>query len=213
MQLLRSLLRRTPLYSALKAWRARRIRRQWEQDGHPLPAPGVVKEAILRDYAQRYPVSVFVETGTLYGDSTEAMRHEPFFVSLHSIELDPFLAAEARQRFHSHPEVQIHEGDSATVLPNILKSLSPSTAALFWLDGHYSGQGTARAGADTPIRRELGAILSHPCRQHVILIDDARHFVGLGDYPTIEEVFKTVSQYRPGACVRVEHDIIRVEPV
>ena len=81
--------------------------------------------------------------------------------------------------------------------------------ALFWLDGHYSGGGTAKGEMCTPIIQELKVIgLRSP--QDVILIDDARLFTGRDDYPTLDEVRKLVDDIFPGSSYTVKHDMIRV---
>ena len=47
---------------------------------------------------------------------------------------------------------------------------------MFWLDGHYSGKGTAKGKKETPILEELKTIFDTNDLRYVILIDDARHF-------------------------------------
>jgi hypothetical protein len=69
-----------------------------------------------------------------------------------------------------------------------------SEPACFWLDAHFSGEGTARGAADTAICGELEAILKHPVRGHVILVDDARYFRGKSGYPSLDELLAWVRQ-------------------
>lgn len=84
--------------------------------------------------------------------------------------------------------------------------------ALFWLDGHYSGGHTARGKQDTPIRQELRIIFGHRIKGHVILIDDARLFVGADGYPTLDELRRIVQTARPEWGVAVTDDVIRIAP-
>jgi hypothetical protein len=81
---------------------------------------------------------------------------------------------------------------------------------LFWLDGHFSGEGTARGGEDTPIVTELNIIRSHQRNDHVILIDDARMFRGADGYPTLDHLFTLLKEINPAYIVDVADDIIRV---
>jgi hypothetical protein len=81
---------------------------------------------------------------------------------------------------------------------------------LFWLDGHYSGGITAKGPLDTPIVKELDSILNHSVTGHVILIDDARCFVGENDYPTIDELREILHTERPRWVFEVKDDIIRI---
>jgi hypothetical protein len=101
------------------------------------------------------------------------------------------------------------EGDSERRLPEVLAALDEP--ALFWLDAHYSADDTARGSTDTPIEAELQAVLRHPVRGHVILVDDVRSF-GRGDYPSIEAVQRLVGQLRPDLAVEVADDILRIVP-
>jgi len=81
--------------------------------------------------------------------------------------------------------------------------------AFFWLDGHYMGGTTARADLDSPVQRELAALLRHPARGHLVLIDDARLFTGTEGYPTFDDLRALVVRERPGSRVNLEADIIR----
>jgi hypothetical protein len=81
---------------------------------------------------------------------------------------------------------------------------------LFWLDAHYSGEGTALADSETPVLSELDCIFSHAVKGHVILIDDARCFDGKGDYPSLPEIKTYVSERRPDLICEVRDDIIRI---
>jgi hypothetical protein len=98
-------------------------------------------------------------------------------------------------------------GDSATLLPGILDTLDHP--ALFWLDGHYMGEGTGRAQEDSPVKAEVAALLRHAVRGHLVLIDDARLFTGRDGYPTVPELSAWIERERPGSRVEVEADMIR----
>lgn len=194
--------RRSRLFGAMQQ---RKLRR-WEQAGRPVPVPNIVKQSTVLDYARRYHLRVLVETGTFYGAMLLAAR--PHFDRLYSIELDGGLHQRARRLFAGDPEVRLKCGDSGELLPGVLAELTQP--ALFWLDAHYSGEGTARGPLDTPIAAELKAILTHPVAGHVILIDDAKDFGRLPDYPPIEELRQVVAHYQPGHTCTVHDDIIRI---
>ena len=81
--------------------------------------------------------------------------------------------------------------------------------AIFWLDGHYSAGITARGDKDCPIFEELDAIFDKNNFEHILLIDDARLFIGEGDYPTIEELTNYIRIKKKKYRVNVKHDIIR----
>jgi hypothetical protein len=127
-----------------------------------------------------------------------------------SVELDPALYRFATERHAGRDNVQLLRGDSAELLPKIIAALDEP--ALFWLDAHYSEGITARSGVDTPIETELRTILATDQPDHVVLIDDAREFVGANDYPTLAEVERFVSEVRPGWICQVADDVIRIHP-
>ena len=104
--------------------------------------------------------------------------------------------------------MSILQGDSAIVLPTLLESLHVPT--LFWLDGHYSAGNTALGSMETPISAEIDAILIHPVRGHVILIDDARNFDGSHDYPSLVALKQSVMERSPKASFSVRDDVIRI---
>jgi len=144
----------------------------------PTLAPGA-----LRAVAQSL-VRVAVETGTLLGNTTDFLaRHCNRVVT---IELSPELVTQARRRFASAPSVEIVQGDSGAVLAGVLASVDEP--ALFWLDGHYSANGTARGAVDCPLLAELETISARPhALASVVAIDDAVAFGEDPAYPTLDQ--------------------------
>jgi hypothetical protein len=186
---------------------ARQVARayRWQWSGRVGPPPQLFKQRTVRQEARRHSISWLVETGTYLGDMVAAQLRA--FSRIHSIELDPDLAEAARARFEAWPHVTILQGDSAKVLPLVLREID--RPCLFWLDGHYSEGVTARGERVTPIVHELEAILDHPVRGHVLLIDDARLFDGTDDYPTLPEVEQILSRHGSW-MMECRDDMIRV---
>jgi hypothetical protein len=146
-----------------------------------------------------------IETGTYLGDMVEAQKGK--FKNIISIELSVSLFEKARNRFRNDKNVQILQGDSGKVLPNILKEISEPV--IFWLDGHYSEGITAKGEKECPIFEEIDAIFDSLDLNHVLLIDDARCFDGNGDYPTIDNLVDYVKSKNVKYSVEVKNDIIR----
>jgi hypothetical protein len=182
-----------------------RIALQWQIRGRPLPPPHVVKQLAILKYQRIRRFHTLIETGTFTGEMVDAMR--PYFDRIISIEMSPQIYDTVSRRFAGDPRIQLVLGDSATELPRVLEGLDQP--ALFWLDGHFMGAGTARAEEDSPVKAELGALLRHPVRGHLILIDDARLFRGVDGYPTVSELTAWVARERPDSRVDVRDDIIR----
>ena len=124
-----------------------------------------------RELFQKYPNSVFIESGSYYGDGVQAAL-DAGFKTIHSIELDEKLYKHCADRFKDNVDVNIIFGDSHLVLDDILSEIdSPVT---FWLDGHWAGTGTARGKYESPLVKELEAIGRHHIKNHTILVDDLR---------------------------------------
>ena len=211
-QTIKNFIKRTPLYkpicSVLGIIDRKKEMIEWEKRGRSGPPPPVIKQRVVGQYAQQFNVDTLVETGTYMGEMIRATKD--IFREIFSIELGDELYKEAKKKFAKYPYISIIHGDSAKVLPKILKSLK--RPCLFWLDAHYSGGITVKGNIETPIAEELRAILSHPVRNHIILIDDARCFNGKNDYPTVEWLKDYILKCRPNWNFEIKNDIIRIHP-
>ena len=177
--------------------------------GWSSPLPPLLKRAFLRGIARDEGVHTFVETGTYLGDTTWHFRHD--FETIHSIEVEPYLHAQAARRFRTLGHITIHRGDSTDVLPAIIASLREKT--LYWLDGHYSGGITGTGDSHCPVYAELESIFTLSQAPFVIVIDDARCFGADRTYPRIDDVLACVarlSEQRAAVCV--ENDMIVIQP-
>jgi hypothetical protein len=196
----------TAVAEPLRDWLAeRRAAREWKayRRRAVIPPPHAVKVGAVIDSARRHGIAVLIETGTFEGEMARRCRNA--FREIHTIELDSGLARAAVKRLARYPHIHVHQGDSATKLPELLARVTEP--ALFWLDGHFSGAGTARGASDTPLGQELAAIAAHPVRRHAVLIDDAR-LLGASDYPALAEIERRIKALAPGYTVRVEDDIV-----
>ena len=164
------------------------------------------KQLIIKKYAEKYELHILVETGTLYGDTIDAMKD--LFDQIYSIELDDVLYNDARKRFAPFTHIEIIHGDSGEELCALLERID--SPVLFWLDGHYSGGDTARGKTDTPILAELSCIFSAADLGHVILIDDAYCFGAYFAYPNITELTAFIKSKRTNTDIVVENNIIQV---
>jgi hypothetical protein len=217
MSKIKLLLRRTFVYDIVDRVRDRKEKpqiraqqeaeiREWEAKGKPLPPPHVLKQRTLEHYAKAFSLQILIETGTYQGDMVEAMKDA--FNKIYSIELKRELYERATKRFDRNDHISIIHGDSGKVLREVLAKINEP--CLFWLDGHYSAGITAKGELDTPINEELNHILNHPVEGHVILIDDARLFVGENHYPRIDELKDIILKRHSDWILEDEHDIIRI---
>ena len=177
----------------------------WKKNDCPSPPPHIIKQLTIIDYKKKFGNQTLVETGTYLGDMVEAQKTK--FKKVVSIELGIDLYEKATKRFRNDKNVLILQGDSGKVLSTVMKDIDEP--AIFWLDGHYSAGLTAKGDKDCPIFEELDSIFLIKKLNHVLLIDDARLFIGKGDYPTIEKLTEYVKKINPRYRVEIKYDIIR----
>ena len=128
-----------------------------------------------RQIFKSYLNPIFFETGSYDGNG---IKHalEYGFETIISIELHPAWFEQCRLKYGGN-NVELYLGDSEDLMPLILKTIDrPCT---FWLDAHYSGEGTGNGKHSVPILQELDFIKAHSEQTgiiHTILIDDIRYF-------------------------------------
>ena len=137
----------------------------------------------IKEFYGKSPVdhrAIFVETGTGHGDSLRYISKYPFNL-IYSIDIDPLCINSMSKEFSNDHRVNLIEGKSEEVLPNICRK--HPEPILFWLDAHFPGSYSTGEVDDRerdlnirlPLEIELGIISS--CRDasdDIILIDDLR---------------------------------------
>ena len=179
--------------------------RRWAKNGRSKSPPQPYKSKIIKMYAKKFSINIFIETGTYLGNTVNAVKKS--FKKIYSIELNRTLYLKAKQKFIKYKHINVILGDSSEKLPEILSKIE--SPCLFWLDAHYSGGNTSKTNVETPITKELQCILNYPHKNHVILIDDALDFTGKNDYPTIPELKEMINQYEEKVIITKEN-IIRI---
>ncbi|HWI91653.1 MAG TPA: hypothetical protein VNT20_10285 [Flavisolibacter sp.] len=213
MGLLRTAFRLLPVNLKNELWVIRNkksknaIIKKWELNGKPLPTPHAVKQLAIEYYKNKHSIEVMVETGTYLGEMVLAQKDN--FKKIYSIELGMDLWKNAEKKFQKYAHIKILQGDSGKVLREIVTKLDRKT--IFWLDGHYSGGITAKGDKNCPVYEELDAIFNNNKWGHVLLIDDAREFKGVGDYPKLEELESYIKSKNASYQIEVKDDIIRCE--
>ncbi len=177
----------------------------WYIHKKPVPGPHKIKQLTIKELGDEYGCSYLVETGTYRGDMLNAQKDN--FEKLFSIELSEDFWNKAKERFKGVDKINLLQGDSGKVLPQLAPTLDKPT--LFWLDGHYCGGVTALSDIECPIYAELDAVFDNN-KNHVVLIDDARDFVGERDYPTIAELTSYIKNKDSNYDLSVKDDMIRV---
>jgi hypothetical protein len=204
---IRSLLKQSPLYSRFKQLGHHPDYWWWKLRGEPRRIPHLLKQRTVLEYANRFALTTLVETGTYYGEMITAVVKR--FRQIYSIELDPWLARLAQARFSRYRHVQVVEGDSQIIVPQLLDNLHER--CLWWLDAGYCGW-VGETGDPNRLSTELNAILGDRIHDHVILMDDADGVNGEGGSPTLDELMASIPANYPRRQVEVAHNIIRITP-
>jgi|LakMenEpi12Oct12_1017442.scaffolds.fasta_scaffold00966_2 hypothetical protein len=138
--------------------------------------------------------NIFVETGALVGDGIQLALNAGYD-KVYSIELYDKFYNICKQRFYDNNSVEIIKGDSALVLGDVIKNINQPIT--FWLDGHFSGEGTGFGISEFPILEELEHIKSHQLNTHILLIDDIRCWKNYSEtlnYKSVINYIKTINQ-------------------
>lgn len=163
---------------------------------------------------RKHPCAAFVETGTFKGNTTRWASE--IFPQVHTIEKFRRNYEEARASLADRENVTCHQGDSAEILPGIVKKY-PQDPLFFWLDAHFCGTGSAGESGQCPLLGELDALRNRP--GDVILIDDARLFLSAPpppnkpeEWPGIREIWEHFRSWPSPRFLQVIDDIIFAVP-
>ena len=127
------------------------------------------------------------------------------------MELHDDLFAAAVRRFERHPNVTLVHGDSLVEIPKVVANCS--TPPLVFLDGHFSGAGTAAEGQEMePAESTLRQLAGVAPPGTTIVIDDLRMFGSeqLG-YPQLDVITSAGRTAFPTALIRAGLDSIVIE--
>ena len=137
-----------------------------------------------------YQINTFVESGTYLGGT--ASWAASVFDRVITMEASQELYEKTKTRYASLTNVEFLCGDSRSVLPQVIQSLN--FPALFWLDSHWSGEGTHGRNDECPVLEEI-RLINNSRHANFLFIDDARLFMSpppephdWTQWPSIEEV-------------------------
>lgn len=119
---------------------------------------------------------IFIETGSADGDGIECALKSGF-EKIYSIELNPILFENCRNRFKNNENVYLFCGSSEIELPKILETINEPF--VLWLDAHWSGGNYIGELMDVYLPKELNSIkhYSNKFDDSVIMIDDMNHYM------------------------------------
>lgn len=192
--------RHSPLHFAYKRISPLPDYLYWRLRGSPgIKIPHYLKERTLRDTARKFGLRVLVETGTQFGQMVYAVRKD--FQEIYSIELREDLYKSAKCNLARCSHIHVLQGDSATILPELLRKLAPPI--MFWLDAH---------GESTPLLNELGEILRDPAAGNAILIDDIHAYQANYWFLKLGDVMQFVESNAPTYRVELRDNLLYILP-
>jgi predicted O-methyltransferase YrrM len=151
---------------------------------------------------------IFVEAGTYKGATTAFFaKHADEVIS---VELHDELFTEAERRFANRPNVKLIHGDSLESIP---KAVAGCVAPpLVFLDGHFSGAGTAKGEVEEPAELTLEPLSRVSPPGTTVVVDDLRLFgSGLAGFPQLDEITRAARKAFPSAVIRAGLDSIVIE--
>lgn len=181
----------------------------WFQGRSMTSPPAIAKQRHLLRVLKARKHSIFVEAGTYRGETTAFIAAHA--KKVYSVELHDGLYAAAVQRFADQPNVTIVHGDSLLEIPRIVGECTGPP--LVFLDGHFSGTGTASGIEMEPAEATLAPLAAVAPPGTTIVIDDLRLFgtsKTLG-FPQLDQITAAARRAFPDAVIRTGLDSIVVE--
>lgn len=180
----------------------------WTRGAHLQGPSAYAKQRHLLDVFRQRGHRVFVEAGTYHGETVA------FFVShadhITSVELHDGLYEAAICRFAGEAKVELVHGDALVEVPRIVADAS--APPLVFLDGHCSGEGTARGDEMEPAAAMLPSLGKVAPPGTTVVIDDLRMFgSGFLGFPQLDELTTAARVSFPNANIRAGLDSIVIE--
>lgn len=171
-----------------------------------------IPRQLISTIQENFKYRNFIETGTYMGATS--IWASSLFEKVYTIEVNPKLSSQAAMNANGKSNIRFIHGDSATELGKVSENLEGSS--LYWLDGHWCG-GVEKLTHECPLMHELNVITIK--EQDIILIDDARFFMGIvpaphkpEEWPRIDEVISALKLKYPAHAIIIEYDIIMCLP-
>lgn len=153
---------------------------------------------IFAKYLNKY----FIETGTFEGQGVEYAL-DVGFDHVRSVDINYASYTDNLVKFNYNPRVQLYHGPTETKLWEMIKDID--VPATFWLDAHWSGEGTPMSDKKCPLLEELEVIKNHLVKNHTIMIDDIRCCgTDYFDFITKEQLEAKVREINPNYVITYE---------
>jgi hypothetical protein len=168
-----------------------------------------LKYLMIRRVGEATRSRTFVESGTFLGGT--ASRCAGIFDRVYTVELDPGLADRARQNLASHRNVTVIQGDGLAEIDRLFSSGAVAEILVF-LDGHYSGVGTAKGVLVEPAVKEIEMLTRYRHLVNAVVIDDFRAFGVEFEEPSKASLLRAIETGfpHPEFDLQVQNDLVMV---
>lgn len=156
----------------------------------------------MRNALFKRKTDYFIETGSYIGIGID-IAIQSGFSKIFSIEIHPDFYNQCKLKFSDKNHVSLILGDSFFELEKLLNQY-PNTPFTYWLDGHYSGEGTGCGFKESPLIKELEVIMSRGVDGELIYVDDMRIYRTFDDELNSNSIKETIKKYKPNATLWYE---------
>jgi hypothetical protein len=177
---------------------------------------GHIPESIVLKLKDTFDIQYGIETGIYKAGSTKFLCRE--FQRVWAVEMDRGWYNRALEmKKDVLPNATLIFGDSRDILPYILADPDLDSPALIWLDAHWCGGARPKQSPneECPLDIEL-SVLRNCDKDHFVLIDDARCFLGRPDHHHNPDLWPTYdfvrSMQRAHYICKVYNDVIYMLP-
>ncbi|WP_156671426.1 MULTISPECIES: class I SAM-dependent methyltransferase [unclassified Mycobacterium] len=181
----------------------------WFRGEHLTSPPAIAKQRHLLNVFRSRRHHILIEAGTYKGETTAFFAQHAEHV--YSVELHQELFAAAEKRFAAQSNVTLIHGDSLIEIPKLVANCQGDPPLVF-LDGHFSGMGTAEGIEMEPAESTLRKLTDVAPPGTTIVIDDLRLFgSGLAGFPQLDTITAAARTAFPRAVIRTGLDSIVIE--
>jgi Ribosomal RNA adenine dimethylase len=140
----------------------------------------------------RTGATTVIEVGSFKGVTTRRLSY--IFSTVHSIEIDQKLFAQAQRRCAGRANVTLHNGDGK----HVLREIAPNVRrCIVFLDGHFSGGDTGQGDEPEPVLAEVDLIGDNLSNFVGVVIDDFHEFGMAPGWPKKSEVLAKIERVMP----------------
>jgi trans-aconitate methyltransferase len=128
----------------------------------------------LQEFIDHYNCKYYVESGTSEDTIDYALRFP--FIRVYSIDPNPELVQETRQRFWYNNRVQIFERTHDTAFYELARIIPSEYSAVVWLTDHYFPKNIEQLAKIRPGKKDVIIVNNHYCENLMDFVYISKYF-------------------------------------